>query len=177
MDNPLPQRKNPRLKDYDYTQCGMYFVTICTHKRAHRFGYIENQEMHLNETGEIAAASWSEIPAHYPQVELDVFVVMPNHVHGIIVITDMVESPDTTDGIYAVPTVAETGKKRVTLGTIIGTYKAAVTRAVNSQSSQSKILWQERYHDHIIRNEAALNHIRQYVHHNPALWEKDTFYD
>jgi REP element-mobilizing transposase RayT len=83
----MHHRRSIRLKDYDYRQNGAYFVTICSHARLCLFGAVVNGEMAVNDWGSIIQACWDEIPAHYPMVELDVFVVMPNHVHGIVVIT------------------------------------------------------------------------------------------
>jgi len=179
---PFPQRKSPRLQGYDYSQEGAYFVTICTHRRAHWFGEVANYEMQLSEIGVIAQACWSKIPNHYPHVELDHFVVMPNHVHGIIVLHDL---PDAIGNIVGTPymvsenTSSETTspQKHPILGVIIGTYKAAVTRQSRlvSTSPEGKF-WQARYHDHIIRDERALNYIRRYMQNNPAIWQKDIFY-
>ena len=84
----LRKRKSPRLQGYDYSREGAYFVTICAHRRLHHFGAVVGDAVQLSEIGEIAAAYWAEIPTHYPQIELDAFVVMPNHVHGIVFITD-----------------------------------------------------------------------------------------
>lgn len=148
----FPQRKSPRLKDYDYSQSGAYFVTICTYKRAYIFGGIHNQEMQLNQLGELVYESWLDLLNHFSTIELDAFIVMPNHVHGIVSMTQ--------DGSP--------------LGVIVGTFKAAVTR--NSRLFFPDKIWQSRYHDHIIRNEHELTHIRRYVLHNPEMWEEDTFY-
>lgn len=84
--NQLPQRKSPRLQGYDYSQSGAYFITICTHQRQQLFGKICEDEMILNNAGKIACEHWQAIPEHYPDIELDVFVVMPNHMHGIVCI-------------------------------------------------------------------------------------------
>jgi putative transposase len=155
----LPQRKSPRLQDYDYSQSGAYFVTICTHQRSQLFGTIENGEMTLNAKGEIAAECWQAIPKHYPDVDLDVYVVMPNHVHGIVIIQ------------------GENTVFKTVLGRVINAYRGAVTAKIRKLTKSKVIVWQGRYHDHIIRNEAGLNHIRNYVHHNPESWEKDLFYE
>lgn len=153
----LPQRKSPRLQGYDYSQSGAYFVTICTYQRLHLFGSIDNEIMHLNTAGEIVAACWQTIPTHYPDVELDAFVVMPNHMHGILVL------------------YGDNLAFRTMLGRVINAYKGAVTARFRQQATDSHI-WQTRYHDHIIRSEANLNHIRNYVATNPARWAEDTFY-
>jgi len=154
---PLPQRKSPRLQGYDYSQSGAYFVTICVQKMQQVFGDIVDGDMQYNSWGQVAHDCWVQIPDHYSSVELDAFVIMPNHVHGILLLTPL-EPPLT--------------QKRVTLGRIIGAYKAAVTRTIQPLSK----LWQERYHDHIIRNTQDLSRIREYVVNNPLKWETDTYY-
>lgn len=154
----MRQRKSPRLQSYDYSQSGAYFVTICTHQREMLFGTINDQQMHPNHYGIIASECWSAIPEHYPAVDLDAFVIMPNHVHGILVLTG-----------------DNQGFKTV-LGRVINGYKGAVTARIRQHANSKIPVWQGRYHDHIIRNEKSLNHIRQYVLSNPQLWEKDTFY-
>ncbi|MEL6524701.1 MAG: hypothetical protein AAFQ07_03230 [Chloroflexota bacterium] len=180
----LPQRKSPRLQGYDYSQSGAYFVTICTHRKDYLFGDVVNDEMQKFRLGDIAEQRWYDLPNHFEQVVLDGFVVMPNHVHGIIFIMDASADSVNTDTIDRVPTearehvgTASMPSARPKLGTIIGTYKAAVTRYANRilDDPPSKI-WQSRYHDHIIRNEADLKRIREYVLYNPQKWESDTFY-
>jgi REP-associated tyrosine transposase len=152
MPRPHPERRSPRLRGYDYSQSGAYFVTICTYKRAHWFGRITDAAMVLNTIGQTAAACWDALPEHFAEVELDVYVIMPNHVHGIIILPG----------------------GGAALGTIIGTYKAAVTRHIHrEQRAPPEHLWQERYHDQIIRNERALGQIREYIEYNPIRWHED----
>lgn len=107
--------------------------------------------------GEIASQCWLDIPNHYPDVDLDVFVIMPNHVHGILLLTG-----------------ATPFKTR--LGRVLNAYKGAVTARVRAQGLVEGQIWQSRYHDHIIRDERSLQYIRKYVHYNPGLWEQDRFY-
>jgi len=191
-----PQRKSPRKRGYDYSQSGAYFVTICTYNRARLFGKIVNDEMQLNDIGRIAEASWGEIPHHFAGVELDCYVVMPNHVHGIILINDDNLLRDGHDGsrnghdvscsygngdvgtpYMASAPDAPPHPKHPTLGVIVGTYKATVTRRVNQQLGISgENIWQGRYHDHIIRNEPSWNKIREYVIYNPMRWREDRFF-
>lgn len=152
-----PQRKSPRLPDYDYSQMGAYFVTICTHNRQHLFGEIVVDEMYLNQFGQIANDCWLKLPAHFANITINHHVVMPNHVHAIIEINH---------------------QTKIALGTMVGTYKAAITRQLGRIADRELgIIWQERFHDHIIRNEADMHRIQEYIQYNPALWEKDTFYD
>ena len=154
------QRKSPRLQGYDYTQSGAYFVTICTFQREQLFGEIREDVVQLTSIGEVASECWTKIGVHFASVSVDAFVVMPNHVHGIVVI----DKPNMQE-------------KSASLGQVIGTYKAAVTRVVNARLGLlAPQLWQERYHDHIIRDENDLNRLRSYIEQNPIAWQKDAFY-
>lgn len=167
--NSLPRRRSPRLRGYDYTQEGAYFVTICTHNRIHLFGEIANNQMQLNQLGMIAATCWDEIPKHFPQVELDAAVIMPNHVHGIIVIVDR-PHPLHDDANNKV-------SGRISLSTVVAAFKAGVTRQIRRQFPDIDTpIWQGRFHDHIIRSPKSLDTIRAYVLNNPAQWNEDTFY-
>ena len=171
MDIQFPQRKNPRLEGYNYSQDGMYFVTICTHKRNHLFGHIKNDVMILNTKGKIAHQEIERINSRWDDANVDMFVVMPNHVHMIIMINDV----ETTFSQFDLKQPPDRQKPVPTLGNIIGNYKAGVTRLMRAIEPELTV-WQNRYHDHIIRNEKSLNYIRRYVQYNPALWETDTFY-
>jgi putative transposase len=154
MSNYQPYRRKPlRLSGYDYTQVGAYFVTICTRQRRHLFGVIENGIPELSSIGQWAERCWQNIPAHYGGVELDAFVIMPNHVHG------MLHLPG--DG--------------ASLGTIVGTYKAAVSRQARRViPSTPRQLWQTLYHEHIVRDDRALQTIRAYIVRNPLRWQQDS---
>lgn len=152
----LPKRKSPRLKDYDYSSTGGYFVTICTQQKQYYFGDVVEGEMQLNALGTIAHDHWSKTPEFYPSVELGDYVVMPNHVHMIVFLRSSSQKP--------------------TLGTVIGTYKAAVTRIARRELEFTSVIWQTFYHDHIIRNEADFTRISEYVQNNPARWSEDTFF-
>jgi len=186
----MRNRRSIRLKDYDYRQNGAYFVTICSHERLCLFGSVVDGEMVSNDWGRIIQACWIEIPAHYPMVELDGFVVMPNHMHGIIVITGgddnrrgMIHHAQVIDNekgmIHHAPTDARTFSKPVanSLSSIIGTFKAAVTRHIKRlPDAPDHPIWQRNYHEHIIRSENTLNTIRAYVDNNPAKWAEDSLY-
>ena len=170
-------KKQYRRKGYDYSQDGYYFVTICAKNREIFFGDIAGEKMILSEIGQIADKFWQEIPIHFPFVKLDEYIVMPNHVHGIIQIDN-----DTTrvgTGQCPVPTVVNNGGSkfgRVTpksLSSIIGSYKSIVTKTTNLQIPDSGFAWQSLFHDRIIRNENELNCIRQYITDNPLRWELD----
>ena len=196
--NPnIHHRRSIRLKGYDYTQQGAYFVTICTHQRNCLFGEIVDGEMKLNTNGEIARGSWLSIPRHFQNVELDEFVIMPNHLHGIILIVNNaeVEFSEVEGEALAIsndqnqqnlsrqcfaPTVntGETikinGTKPQSLAAIIQNYKSVSTRQINRiNKAQGSVIWQRNYYEHIIRDEEALNNIRQYIFNNPINWVED----
>jgi putative transposase len=144
-------RKSPRMKHYDYGTPGAYFITICTHQRQHLFGTIAYGIMRLNAHGDIAEDVLRNVPIQHDAVQLDCFVVMPNHVHLILFLQDTPQ-PQTT-------------------GAIIRAYKSTVTRRTKQYP-----LWQGRYHDHVIRDEKSLSVLREYIQKNPQRWEADTFY-
>ena len=183
MEGKLKNKKQYRYKNYDYSQGGMYFVTICTKEREMFFGEINCGKMELSEIGLIADKFWQEIPIHLPFVILDAFAIMPNHIHGIIEIEKdgVVDSVGT--GHCPVPTAATgtakpTGSKfgHVTpksLSTIIGSYKSIVTKNINLQIQNFGFAWQPRFNDRIIRDGEELNRIREYIQNNPAGWERD----
>lgn len=180
FDPQKHHRKSIRLKGYDYSQAGAYFATIVTNHRDSLFGEVINKEMILNDFGKIADECWSAIPEHFPNVELGAYVVMPNHVHGIIVIRND-ESPshlgiidDVGRGaIYRAPTVERFGKPTIrSLPTIVRTYKAAVTRRIGREHNATGI-WQRNYYEHIIRDEKDLQNKTDYIEANPSLWDED----
>ena len=172
--------KSTRHPDWNYAGDGMYFVTICTFNRVYYFGDVINEEMRLNNTGEIAAKFWAEIPKHFFNVILDEFVIMPNHVHGIIFICndDICKCNDDSqrrDAIYRVSTGGITGKHNPmgtnSLGEIIRAYKSAVKRYYTKNNISFS--WQSRFYDRIIRNEYELQNIHDYIYYNPVKWEID----
>ena len=125
--------------------------------------------MILNDAGRIAEKIWQEIPDHFDNVKIDAFIVMPNHVHGIIVITDA-----HVGARHASPLHRSHRQSKPTLGTIVGSYKSAVTKQINrSGGAPATPVWQRNYYENVIRNESALHDIRQYILHNPAKWADD----
>lgn len=167
------QRRATRLKDYDYREEGAYFVTICTHQRESFFGDIHDDAMLLNRWGEIVKTEWEQTAIVRPNVELDAFVVMPNHIHGIIVIMN---NPMATQRV-----ATTNDKSRIhsgSLGAIIGQFKSSASKKILQlpDVAQKVTIWQRNYYDHIIRNEADLNRIREYVANNPAKWQEDSLY-
>jgi REP element-mobilizing transposase RayT len=177
-------RRSIRLKGYDYALAGAYFVTISTQDRGGVFGDVVAGVMRLNEAGRMVSTEWNTLPAWFPGVDLDAFVVMPNHIHGIIVFTTRVSVGAPLVGAQDVtPNMATdnraTTRVAPTLGDVVGAYKSRVTveytRGVKTKGWPAfrRRLWQRNFYEHIIRNEASLNHIRQYILDNPARWSFD----
>jgi len=177
-----------RLQNWDYGSNAAYFVTICTQNREHYFGEITNGSMYLSEIGHLANKYWLEIPEHFPFVELDAFVVMPNHVHGIIIINKPNNERDVeTRHALSLPIPTQPqlqnetiGQKRFqnqgkgTISSIIGSYKSVLTK--NARKIHPDFAWQSRFHDHIIRNDESFYRIHEYILTNPQNWKKDKFY-
>ena len=141
-------RKNPRLEQFDYRSPNYYFITICTRNKVCLFGEPDA----CNYYGCVAEEKLKEIPRHFPGVALDQFVVMPNHIHAILIL-----SGDSN------------------LSSVVGLYKSAVTRELRKENPEIRV-WQTSFHDHIIRNQADYERIWNYIHTNPARWMDDCFY-
>ncbi len=172
-------RRSIRWFAYDYTQAGAYFVTICTADRQGPLGRVEGAQVRLSRHGLIAEACWWAIPEHCDQVELDAFVVMPNHVHGILLLWDVGARhalPSPTDANRP-PVGQATRPKRTSrrsLGSIVGAYKSAVSRRINNvRGTPGRALWQRNFYEHVIRNAQQLTRIRRYIDDNPANWPLD----
>ena len=164
----LHHRKSIRLKEYDYSSPGEYFITICTKNRECDFGEIVSDNINLSPIGRIAEQCWTEIPIHFTNVELDAFIVMPNHLHGIIVINPSV-------GIHNYESLQKHAFQhtvRKSLGSIVRAYKGAV-KMICQDKGYSEFVWQRNYYEHIIRNDKDLNNIRDYIVNNPMQWYKD----
>ncbi len=172
-------RKFIRLKNYDYRQPGWYFVTICVHNKKCLLGNIDCNKMHLSTCGEIVHDCWCAIPKHFPFIELDMSVIMPNHFHGIVVITENdLYKNDSVGATHASP-LQDYAKSpaRQSLGAIIGSFKSAVTKRINNLNRFfGEPFWQRNYYEHIIRDEPDLNRIRQYIDENPLKWMDDRYY-
>ena len=172
-------RKNIRLRNYDYATDGWYFVTICTRDRECYFGKIENKTMSPSDIGIKAVEMWNEIPTHFPTTELAEFVVMPNHVHGIIGINHKQIDEDivrTRHGVSPQVNFNQFGRTIPgSLSAIIGQYKSSVTRWCN-KNNRAPFGWQSRFHDHIIRDQKEFDRIEGYIIANIENWDQDKFY-
>jgi len=196
-------RRSTRWFGYDYTQAGAYFVTACVQGHTCLFGEIIDGEMRLNDAGRMVQAAWNQLPDHYPVVETDAFVVTPNHVHGIIRLAfdpairgpdpngrpDACRKPDPT--VWAGPRACpnETGQPRgvaptsggrpLSLGDVVHRFKTLTTKRYADGVKQQGWspfpgrLWQRNYYEHVIRSEASLSRIRQYITTNPISWTAD----
>jgi len=196
-DPEIHHRRSVRLRGYDYRQGGAYFVTLCTYERECLFGEVAEGAMRENRYGEVARFCWSAIPGHFPQVSLGPFVVMPNHVHGVIMIeddggrgtacrarTDVTCHAHTDAACYA-PTDkalqactvegARFGKPASgALGVIVGSFKSAVSKQINAlRDTAGATVWQRNYYEHIIRNDEEWFAIGEYIANNPAQWAVD----
>ncbi|WP_073584188.1 transposase [Flavobacterium cucumis] len=185
-----------RLQIWDYSNNGAYFITICTQNRHHFFGQIQNQKMQLSEIGKLAEKFWCEIPNHFPMVQLGNFVVMPNHVHGVLIIDNSQTSVETrliaSDNHNVNNNIVETrliaslqggtggfsGDKNPMLcnsiSKIIRWYKGRCS--FECRQINPNFAWQSRFHDHIIRNSKSFDTIQNYIEQNPLKWKEDTFY-
>lgn len=177
----MKRRRSIRLKGYDYTSPGAYFVTICVHDRECVLGRVVDDEMELSEWGQIAAESWDWLGERYPYVTVDAWVVMPNHTHAVIVIHDDDGGGggggSGTGGSRTAPTgTARTGAGggRKPLGRLVGMFKTVSTKRINLlRDAPDARFWQRNYWEHIIRDETTYQLIYRYVQHNPASWEDD----
>ena len=168
-------RRSIRLKGYDYSQPGAYFVTVCTNKWKCLFGEIVGGTMVLNQLGQIVSGCWNEIPEHFPNVELDEFVTMPNHLHGIVVTANKNQLSACRGTACRAPTVESFGKPVAgSLSTIMRSFKSAVTKEINKMRGTPNLpIWQRNYYEHVLRNEDKLNRTREYVLNNPLQWQFD----
>ena len=167
--NNLHHRKSIRLKEYDYSSPGEYFVTVCAHQWEDVFCSIVNESVCLSPAGDIIKRHWEEIPKHFENVELDEFIIMPNHIHGIIVLTEPVGA------IHESPLpMTQRQRRTMTLSKIIGRFKMLTAKEINLMyKTTSQPVWQRNYYEHIIRNDKDLNNIRDYIINNPMQWHMD----
>ena len=165
-DPNIHHRRSIRLKGYDYSQAGLYFITINIQHRKCLFGTIERREMVVNDFGIIASQEWEKLPEQFTNIALDVFQVMPNHIHGILLLTGAASCP----------------AKTITVGNIVGAYKSQVANlclTIFKQKHPGEImgkLWQRNYHEHIVRDEQSFLRIAHYITNNPSNWNEDRFY-
>ncbi len=161
-----------RAQWWDYGINAAYFITICTKNHKHEFGRVRNGKMQLNDAGNIADHFWKEIPSHFPFVKLEEYVIMPNHIHGIVVIEKIDENTTTENKDNGIPgklRFRNPGKNNIS--SIIGGYKSVVSKSIHE--IHSDFMWQSRFHDKIIRNERMHKAIRNYIINNESNWKED----
>ena len=163
-----PKRKQMRLSNYDYSLSGAYFVTIVVKDKAEWFGEIKDGCMKLSNMGKIVGKCWKEIPNHVGGIELDEYIVMPNHIHGIINI-------NTVGAAHVRPGHVFNDRSNMLLSKAIHGFKSSASRIIRQRYKNIAFHWQRSYHDRIIRNEKELYEIRQYIHDNPLKWGKDEY--
>ena len=168
--------ESARLKAWDYSTPGCYFIRICTKNREPYFGKIEDGEMYLSDIGAIAENFWKEIPKHFPNIQLDESVIMPDHIHGILFITDAssdddVETPNLGVSTTTPPTTTTSLASKKTIGIIINQFKRICT--IHSRKINPDFGWQSRFYDRIVRNEKELDRIRKYIIDNPSTFQNE----
>jgi len=171
--SPLHHRQSLRLKGYDYSQAGAYFVTLCIHDRACLLGEIKDEKMQINDIGRIVAEEWIKTAEMRKAIELDEYIIMPNHFHAILFITDD-GGGDRRGDLQVAPTTSGNGPKPKSIGAIMAGFKSAAAKRINTLRGTAGVpVWQRNYYEHIIRNDESLNRIRQYIINNPAQWAMD----
>jgi putative transposase len=196
MNTQRHSRRSIRLKGYDYSQPGGYFLTLVTFQREHLFGKITDGEMHLNEAGRIVLEFWEKLSERYPGVVLDEMIIMPNHLHGIVFITDDAPEPVGAVPVRAVPVPVRAihelplqeqelrgyetpeeyriRRRRMLLPKLVGYFKMNTAKAINILLNSSGVpVWQRNYYEHIIGTEDELARIRNYIYDNPQQWGQD----
>lgn len=188
FDPNIHRRRSIRLKGYDYSQAGAYFVTIVTWQRECLFGDVVEGVFNQNNFGLIANFEWKKLSKRFSGLYLDHFVIMPNHMHGIIMIEmedlKLVTHKSATQKIinktsnhpFSSPKSLVDAKQQ-TLGSIVGAYKSTVARYINGlRKTPGAMVWQRNYYERIIRNEKEFNNIQGYIEDNPARWEEDELF-
>ena len=196
----LHHRNSIRLKGHDYSQAGLYFITICVKDREYSFGEIIHDKMILNSAGIIADKCWLEIPNHFPHTILHEYIIMPNHIHGIIELVRNIVRPLHDVGTRHVVSLRDNPDNHVgashvipipgpqhnqnqfskpipgSVSVIIQQYKSSVKRLCN-KNNIANFQWQSRFYDHIIRDERSYHRIAEYIINNPVEWNDDKFFN
>ena len=163
FDPDVHHRRSLRLQGFDYRSAGAYFVTICTSERLCTLGAVVDQAVDLSREGAIIQEVWRSLPDRFAGGETDAFVVMPNHVHGVIVLAG---------AQFTASNQSCEAKRSPMLGEVVRTFKAASTRLIRASGSEG-FAWQRGYYEHVVRNEIDLQRVRDYIEANPSFWEED----
>ena len=162
--NIFQKHQNMRLPYYSYNQPGYYFITICTKNRRHYFGKIIDDKINLSDIGKITKQYWQKIPEHFSNIQLGEYVIMPNHLHGIIILSPVEDR-------HACPLQDRRQNQKIPV--TIGSFKSAVTKKINQLQTNSLFAWQKSYYDHVTRNEKSFFNISTYIMHNVTIWKND----
>ncbi len=185
--NPeLHHRRSIRLREYDYTQAGAYFVTLCVQGRECLLGEINDGSVKLSRIGELIRNAWHNLPTHFPHIALDEFVIMPNHLHAILILSDrarrgeaFAESSRNETNLTANASPSQqhpNGTKPHSLNAVLQNFKSVSTRRVNQFRKKAGVpFWQRDYYEHIIRDDRDLQNIREYIRNNPYHWSSDEY--
>ena len=176
--NPkIHHRRSIRLKEYDYSQEGFYFITICTNHHVCLFGKIYDGKMVLNDAGKIAKECWLDVTEHYPNTRLHECVIMPNHVHGILQIVN-----NAGVGVQDIEPLQQPKQNQYqkiiprSIGSMVRGFKIGVTKWFRKNTNVYTV-WQRNYYEHIIRNEQSYYKISEYIIKNPSHWLTDKYYE
>ncbi len=183
--------ESARLYDWDYRNPGVYFITICIRNRKHHFGECKEGNMKLSAMGLMVQGAWFEIPRLNPHVRLGEFIVMPNHIHGVLILDEMMDKNESNDVETLNSNVSTTtpitnhkheffqeiSPKSGSVSRILQQFKRACTYHIKCTFPMVDFEWQERFHDHIIRTAASFVGISNYIVNNPLKWEEDKFND
>ena len=167
-----PDRRSIRLRGYDYSTPGAYFITVCTRNRLSLFGRVVDGEMEANCLGAVVEDCWARLPEHYGNVALDAFILMPNHVHGVLIIED--GPPGVGAGLQPARQEAASSRRRHGVPEIVRAFKTFSARRINKmRASTGAPVWQRGFYDHVIRGEDELDRVRAYITDNPRKWSED----
>jgi putative transposase len=167
-------RRSIRLPQYDYTAAGAYFVTVCVHGGESLLGEVVNETMRLNRLGQIAHDFWRDVPGHFPNTSIDAFVIMPNHLHAIIVIRELSAVAGGGEKGEGTSPLQGGQVEKPALGQTVAYYKYQTTKRINQMRDMPGTpFWQRNYWEHVVRNDGELNRIREYIENNPARWAED----
>ncbi len=185
-----PVRSTLRISEFDYATPGAYFVTICTFRKACLFGQVTDDRVSLSAAGSMVAETWSQLPQHYPAIRTDAFVVMPNHIHGVLFLADehlrrphheggQAWEPAPTSEHLAAPPVNSESAPALGLSDVVHRFKTLTTHRFSKLAHDRSLrptyrhMWQRNYYEHVIRNEDSLQRIREYITNNPVSWAVD----
>ena|SRR3989338_430943 len=181
MNRPdnLPHRRSIRLQGYDYSQAGAYFITICAQGKECLFGAIENGVMVLNESGRVVRDEWLKTAEARVEIRTGEFVVMPNHFHGIVIISELIAGADVgaIHESLASNQSPRQQRRQMALSKVVGRFKMLTAKRINEIRKLPGVsVWQRNYYEHVIRNEADYGQIAEYMVDNPCRWEEDTLH-